>query len=74
VKVFTPSYAVVPTGLKVGCILNLLWLDSKQKPVQMYNNQQPVLIERVQLLWECNNWVLQTTISILQNLPHQHVE
>jgi hypothetical protein len=43
-----PSYVVIPIGLKVGCtpILNVLWLDSKQELVQMYSNQQPVLIER----------------------------
>jgi hypothetical protein len=49
VKVFAPSYVVVPTRLKIGYvpILNLLWLDSKQESVQMYSNQQPMLIKNV---------------------------
>jgi hypothetical protein len=39
-----------PIGLKVGCILifNMLSLDSKHEPIQMYNNQQLVLIEKAQ--------------------------
>jgi len=31
----------------------------------MYNDQQPVLIERAQQFWEYNNQVSQITISIL---------
>jgi len=41
------GYVVVPTGLKVGCIpiVNLLSLDSKDELIQMYSNQQLVLIK-----------------------------
>ncbi len=45
-----PNYIDIPTRLKVGYtpILNMLGLDSKQEPIQMYSNHQSFFIERVQ--------------------------
>jgi hypothetical protein len=45
VKGFAPNYVTIPTKLKVGCdpILNLLWLDSKEELVQMYNKPKKIL-------------------------------
>jgi len=44
------GYVVVPIGLKVGWIpiLNLLWLDSKHELIQMYSNQQLVMIKKAE--------------------------
>ncbi len=66
-KVFAPSYVIALIELEIGyaLILNLLRLDSKRELIRMCGTQQLVLIERVQLLWECSNQMLQIAIFVM---------